>query len=128
MATDERAVVERFVRALAARDGAAAAALYAPDARFEAHVPGWDPTVVGPTEIAELLDGFFLAREGFQVTRSDILTDGPAAALTFDLAWDADTPDAICRCFQSHTFAIEAGQIRAQRMYCAGIRTLRADA
>src|SRR5690349_1894605 len=59
MATTERAVIERFVAALAARDRAAATALYAPDALFEAHVPGWDPIVEGPAEIGELLDDFF---------------------------------------------------------------------
>jgi limonene-1,2-epoxide hydrolase len=125
MDTTGRAVAERFIQALAQRDGAAATTLYAPDARFEAHVPGWDPIVEGPEAIGDLLHGFFLARDGFRVARSEILADGPAAALTCDLEWRAADDGAPCRCFQSHTFQIAAGRIRLQRMYCAGVRVLR---
>ena len=115
-------VTERFVAALAARDRAAATRLYAPEARFEAHVPGWDPTVVGPVVIGELLQDFFIGRDDFRVTRSEILTEGASAALNFDLTWRTPDDDASCLCFQSHTFAIEAGKIRLHRMYCAGVR------
>lgn len=122
MEMTERAVVERFMAALAARDGAAALALYSPDARFEAHVPGWDPVVEGPEAIGDLLQGFFLDRDGFRVTRSEVVADGRAAALNFDLAWRAADDGTPCRCFQSHAFTIAGGRIRHQRMYCAGVR------
>lgn len=125
MATTERAVVEQFVAALAARDRWAAMALYTPDALFEAHVPGWDPVVEGPDEIGELLDGFFIERDDFRVSRSEIVADGPMAALNFDLQWRAAEDGAPCLCFQSHAFAVEAGQIRLHRMYCAGVRVFR---
>ena len=125
MATAEHDVVERFVAALAARDGAAATALYAPEARFEVHVPDWDPVVEGPAEIGELLQGFFIGRDGFRVARSEILAEGPAAALNFDLEWRAADDGAPCLCFQSHAFTIAAGQIQQHRMYCAGVRVFR---
>ena len=120
--TEAQAVAEQFVAALVARDRPAATGLYAPEARFEAHVPGWDPTAVGPGVIGELLQDFFIGRDDFRVIRSEILTDGAAAALNFDLTWRTPDDDASCLCFQSHTFAIEAGKIRLQRMYCAGVR------
>ena len=119
---EAQVVTEQFVAALAARDRAAATSLYAPEARFEAHVPGWDPTVEGPAVIGELLQDFFIGRDDFRVTRSEIITEGASAALNFDLAWRTAEHDASCRCFQSHTFAIEAGKIRLHRMYCAGVR------
>jgi ketosteroid isomerase-like protein len=125
MATTERAVVERFVAALARRDRAAATALYAPDAVFEAHVPGGDPVVEGHAEIGELLEDFFIGRDGFRVERSEIVAEGQTAALNFDLRWRADGDGAPCLCFQSHAFAVADGQIRLHRMYCAGVRVFR---
>jgi hypothetical protein len=125
MATMERAVVERFVAALAARDRGAATTLYTPDAQFEAHVPGWDPVVEGPAEIGDLLQDFFIGRDGFRVIRSEIVAEGPMAALNCDLQWRAAEDGAPCLCFQSHAFAVEAGQIRLHRMYCAGVRVFR---
>jgi ketosteroid isomerase-like protein len=125
MATTERTVVERFVAALAARDRAAAMTLYAPEAHFEAHVPDWDPIAEGPAAIGELLQGFFIGRDGFRVARSEILAEGPAAALNFDLEWCAADDGAPCLCFQSHAFTIAAGQIQRHRMYCAGVRVFR---
>src|SRR5688572_22247074 len=125
MATTERAVVERFVAALASRDRAAATALYASDAQFEVHVPGWDPVVEGPGEIGDLLDDFFIGRDGFKVNRSEILAEGQTAALNFDLQWRAAEDGAPCLCFQSHAFALADGQIHLHRMYCAGVRVFR---
>src|SRR3954454_12986818 len=125
MAATGRDVVEQFVAALAARDRAAATALYATEACFEVHVPDWDPVVEGPAEIGELLEGFFIGRDGFRVARSEILAEGPAAALNFDLEWRASGDGAPCLCFQSHAFAIAAGQIQLHRMYCAGVRVFR---
>jgi ketosteroid isomerase-like protein len=125
MATTERAVVERFVAALAARDREAAIALYTPDALFEAHVPGWDPVVEGPGEIGELLEDFFIGRDDFRVNRSEIVADGPMAALNFDLQWRAAEDGAPCLCFQSHAFALADGRIQLHRMYCAGVRVFR---
>ena len=125
MATTHRAVIERFVAALVARDRAAATALYAPDAQFEAHVPGWDPVVEGPGEIGILLDDFFIGRDDFRVSRSEILAEGQMAALNFDLEWRAAEDGAPCFCFQSHAFALADGQIRLHRMYCAGVRVFR---
>jgi ketosteroid isomerase-like protein len=119
---EAQVVTDEFVAALAARDRAAVMRLYAPEARFEAHVPGGDPAVVGPGEIGELLQGFFIGRDDFRVIRSEVLAEGGAAALNFDLTWRTPDDDASCLCFQSHTFAIEAGKIRLQRMYCAGVR------
>jgi hypothetical protein len=125
MAAAERAVVERFVAALAARDRAAATALYASDAQFEVHVPGWDPVVEGRGEIGDLLDDFFIGRDDFKVNRSEILAEGQAAALNFDLQWRAAEDSAPCLSFQSHAFALADGQIRLHRMYCAGVRVFR---
>ena len=125
MATTERAVVERFVAALVVRDRAAATALYAPDAQFEAHVPGWDPVVEGPSEIGDLLDDFFIGRDGFRVDRSEILAEGQLASLNFDLQWRSAEDGAPCLSFQSHAFALRDGQIRLHRMYCAGVRVFR---
>ncbi len=125
MVTSERTVVERFVAALAARDREAATALYAPDALFEAHVPGWDPIVEGPMEIGELLEDFFIGRDGFRVGRSEIVADGPMAALNFDLEWRAAGDGAPCLCFQGHAFALADGRIRLHRMYCPGVRVFR---
>lgn len=120
-----QAVVEQFVAALAARDHAAATTLYAPEARFEVHVPDWDPIVEGPEAIGELLQGFFTRRDDFRIARSEILAEGSAAALNFDLEWRAADDGAPCLCFQSHAFTIIAGQIRLHRMYCAGVRVFR---
>ena len=122
MMAEAQVVTDQFVAALAARDRAAVTRLYTPEARFEAHVPGWDPAVVGPGEIGELLQDFFIGRDDFRVIRSEVLTAGGAAALNFDLTWRTPDDDASCLCFQSHTFAIEAGKIRLHRMYCAGVR------
>jgi limonene-1,2-epoxide hydrolase len=128
MATSERAVVERFVAALAARDREAATALYAPGAQFEVHVPGWDTVVEDPAEIGDLLDHFFIGRAGFRVDRSEIVAEGALAALNFDLQWRAGEEGAPCRSFQSHAFALADGQIRVHRMYCAGVRVFRDEA
>jgi len=122
------AVVERFVRALAGRDLGATLALYAPDALFEVHVPGWDALVEEPAEIGELLQDFFIGREGFRVSQHQILGEGRTAAQRVNLEWRDAEDGAPCVCFQSHFFETEEGAVHLHRMYCAGVRVQRPEA
>jgi hypothetical protein len=128
MDTSSSMVVEQFVRALAARDLAATKALYAPDALFEVHVPGWDALVDDPAEIGDLLQDFFVGRDAFRVSQYEILGADQTAAVRLNLEWRDAHDGAPCVCFQSHFFETEAGAIHLHRMYCAGVRVQRQEA
>ncbi|GEM_PF-6694700 len=121
-------VPERFVAALKERDLRAAMALYVPDARFEAHVPGWDVLVDQPAEIGALLDDFLIGRDAFRVLRYQIVREGETAALRCDLQWRDAEDGAPCRCYQSHFFDLAGEQICFHTMYCAGVRVQRPEA
>jgi len=121
-------VAERFVAAIAARDLGAAMALYAPEATFEAHVPGWDVSVDEPADVSGLLDDFLIGRDGFRVLRYRVIGEEGAAALRCDLQWHDEEDGAPCLCYQSHFFEVAGDRIRYHHMYCAGVRVQRPEA
>lgn len=120
-------VVERFVAALTARDLGAAMALYTPDARFEAHVPGWDVVVDEPSDVSNLLEDFLIGRDGFRMLHYRVIGEEGAAALRCDLQWRDAEDGAPCLCFQSHFFELAGERIRYHHMYCAGVRVQRTE-
>jgi hypothetical protein len=127
MPTTGDLVMEQFVAAIAARDLQATMALYTPDARFEAHVPGWDVTVDEPRDVSALLDDFLIGRDGFRVQRYRVIGEEDSAALRCDLEWRDADDGAPCQCFQAHFFELEGRSIRFHHMYCAGVRVRRPE-
>jgi ketosteroid isomerase-like protein len=127
METTTSSVIEDFVDALAARDLAAAVNLYARDAVFETHVPGWDGVTDDRAEIGEWLDDFFISRDGFRVVDRQIIRQGEVAALRIVMRWRDTDGGHPCLCFQSHFFDLDGERIRFHRMYCAGMRVTEVD-
>jgi ketosteroid isomerase-like protein len=122
METTASRVIDGFVAALAARDLGAAVDLYAPEAVFEPHVPGWDGATTDRAEIGAWLDDFFVSRDGFRVEEQQIIRQGDVAALRIVMTWREAETGAPCLCFQSHFFDLDGEHIRVHRMYCAGVR------
>lgn len=121
--TRPRDVIERYVELTAAQDLSGIVALYAPDARWDVHVPGWDTTADRPAAIEELqYDLFVHNRDAFAVDDYQLLADGDAVALRWDLSWRDRQDGARCLCFQSHFFRVRDGRIHRHQMYCAGVR------
>jgi ketosteroid isomerase-like protein len=86
--TEPRAVIERFVDRIAAQDLDGVVALYGPDALWEVHVPGWDGVANHPAALYELHHGYFVQnRDAFSVDGYQLLADGDAIALRWDLSW-----------------------------------------
>ena len=116
-----REVVERFVRAMEHQDLAAVVALYAPDAAWEVHVPGWDAAVTDRAELRELHEGFF-GRDEFRVEGCQLVEEGTTMALRWGLTWRDREDGAPCLSFQSHFCEVAGDRIRRHRMYCTGVR------
>lgn len=115
------AVAEQFVHLMRTQDLAGVVALYAPDAVWEIHVPGWDDRLA---EWRELLDQHqeFFGRDQFRIDRYELIAAGERVALTWDLGWRDRGSGLPAASFQSHTFLVRDGFIRFHRMYCAGVR------
>jgi ketosteroid isomerase-like protein len=127
--TTPREVIECFVRLMAAGDIEAIVALYAPNACWDAHVPGWDTTAGQPAEFRRLHEDFFVAgRDDFSVDGYQIVAEGDSVALRWDLSWRDRDDGAHCVSFQSHFFTLHAGRIGRHEMYCAGVRAYLAEA
>ena len=65
-------VAQRFLAAVASRDGAALRSCFAPDASFRALTPAALRTMTGPGEAAERYDAWFGNLEGFEVLDADV--------------------------------------------------------
>jgi ketosteroid isomerase-like protein len=120
--SDGRVTIERFVEALAARDLAAALALYEPEAVWEVHVPGGDGYQQGIEEIADLLDPWFTGRDGFEVARYRVVDQSDTVALQWELHWRDKEDGAPCISHQSHFFEVQDGRIHRHWLYCSGVR------
>jgi ketosteroid isomerase-like protein len=121
--TQPRDVVARFVELIAAQDLDGLVSLYAPNALWEVHVPGWDGSASCPADLIDLHHGFFVQnRDAFAVDGYQILADGDSVALRWTLSWRDRQDGAHCVSFQSHFFDIANGQIHRHHMYCAGVR------
>lgn len=123
---DARATIERLVEALAAQDLDATLDLYAPDARWEFHVPGWDDERQGREAIAAQLIPWFILRDGYEIAGYQLIQEGPVVALRWEQHWRDAGDGAPCTCHQSHFFDVEEGRIRRHWMYCSGV-TAHAD-
>jgi len=121
-ASDERAIVERFVHALAARDQQAALGLYEPDAEWEVHVPGGDGLQRGVGQIGELLRPWFTGRDGFDIAEYQLVGQGTMVALRWELHWRDELEGAPCISHQSHFFDVRGGRIHRHWLYCSGVR------
>ena len=116
-----RATIERLIETLAAQDLDATLALFAPDALWEAHVPGWDTQMRGREEIAERLIPWFIARDDYEIAGYQLAGEGETVALRWEQHWRDAHDGAPCICHQSHFFTVHDGQITRQWMYCAGV-------
>jgi limonene-1,2-epoxide hydrolase len=116
--------VEKFVDALRHRDLQAATQLYEPNAVWEVHVPGGDGEQVGHEQIADLMDPWFTARDGFEIAGYRVISDGGLAALRWELHWRDEHHGAPCISHQSHFFEIAEDRIRRHWMYCSGVHVL----
>ena len=119
--TPEVETVERFVDALRHRDLQAAVELYEPDAKWEVHVPGGDGEQVGTDQIADLMDPWFTARDGFEIAGYRLVSEGDLVALRWELHWRDDEGGAPCLSHQSHFFEVANDRIRRHWMYCSGV-------
>src|SRR5215208_1398429 len=126
---DSRGVVERFVELIAAQDLDGLVALYAPDALWEVHVPGWDGVASRSEEARDFHHGFFVQNwDVFTVDDYRLIADGDAVALRWTLSW-RDRQDGAHRVsFQSHVFEVVNGLIHRHHMYYAGGRALDEEA
>jgi hypothetical protein len=120
-AQNPTAVASDFVNLMAKQDLAGVMALYAPDARWEVHVPGWDDLMTDPIEMLDLHQEFF-GRDRFHVDRYELIAAGDSVSLNWDLSWRDRASGLPAVSFQSHTFHIADSGIRLHRMYCAGVR------
>src|SRR5436309_2267708 len=125
-ASSERATVERFVRALAARDQEGALALYEPQAEWEVHVPGGDGVQQGVGEIGELLRPWFTGRDGFEVAQYQLVDQDGTVALRWELHWRDELDGAPCVSHQSHFFDVRQTRIHRHWLYCSGVRVYQA--
>ena len=114
--------VERFIRALGARDLKATLATYASDAVWDVHVPGGDGYQQGPDEIADLLIPFYISREGFEVAQYRMVDREGTVALQCELHWRDKKDGAPCVSHQSHFFEVQDGRIQRHWLYCSGVR------
>jgi ketosteroid isomerase-like protein len=119
--SEARATIERLIEALAAQNLDAALALFAPDAIWEAHVPGWDTVMQGRDEIAERLIPWFITRDGYEIVGYQVAGEADTVALRWEQHWRDAHDGAPCVCHQSHFFTVRAGHITRQWMYCAGV-------
>jgi ketosteroid isomerase-like protein len=118
-----RDLIGRYVELIAAQDLDGVVGLYAPDAHWEVHVPGWDTTADHSAAIEDFQYRFFVHnRDAFAVDGHQLVADGDAVALRWDLSWRDRQGGAHCVSFQSHFFQIRNGLIHRHQMYCAGVR------
>lgn len=115
------AVADAFVRLMANQDLSGVVALYAPDAVWEIHVPGWDDRLTDHRDLLAQHREFF-GRDEFRIDRHELIANGEQVALTWDLGWRDRRSGLPAASFQSHTFLMHDGLIRLHRMYCAGVR------
>ncbi len=120
-ASSEKDAVARFVRLMVDQDLDGVVALYGPGSTWEVHVPGWDTVLSDPAEMLPLHRDFF-GRDHFSVDEHQILGDGGAVALRWNLSWIDRDDGAACTSFQSHFFEIRGSSIHRHRMYCSGVR------
>jgi ketosteroid isomerase-like protein len=125
MATQQRSIanstVHQLIEALQEQDLDAALALYASDAEWEIHVPGWDTDRVGQEEIAERLVPWFMQRDNYEVVGYSLIEQGNTVALRWEQHWTDGEDGAPCTCHQSHFFEVNHGLVRRHWMYCAGV-------
>jgi ketosteroid isomerase-like protein len=114
--------VERFIKALGARDLKGTLATYAPDAVWEVHVPGGDGLQRGVDEIGLLLAPYYIDRDGFDVAEYRILDRADTVALRCELHWLDARDGAPCVSHQSHFFEVRGGRIQRHWLYCSGVR------
>jgi len=113
--------VKQFVRLMEQQDLAGVVALYAPDALWEVHVPGWDDLLDDPRDMFALHQDFF-GRDQFRIDRHQLIGSGDSVALNWDLGWRDRAHGLPAASFQSHVFDVHGGRIHRHRMYCAGVR------
>jgi ketosteroid isomerase-like protein len=113
--------VELLIEALKAQDLATVLDLYAADADWEIHVPGWDTRRSGREDLAERLIPWFIERVGYEIAGYAVLEQGNTVALRWEQHWFDQHDGAPCTCHQSHFFEVEDGLIRRQWMYCSGV-------
>ena len=106
-----RATSERLIEALAAQDRDATLALFAPDAVWEAQVPGWDLVMQGRDELIERLLPWFITRAGYEIVGYQLAGEGDTVALRWEQHWRDSHDGAPCVCHQSHFFTVHDGQI-----------------
>jgi ketosteroid isomerase-like protein len=118
-----RDVIDRFVDLVAAQDLDGIVALYAPGARWDVHVPGWDGVAKSPVEYRDFHYVYFVEhRDAFSVDGYQLAVEGDTAALRWDLSWTDRRDGARCVSFQCHFFEVHSGLIFRHHMYCAGVR------
>jgi hypothetical protein len=114
---EEKIVTERLARCLESGDFAPFARAYAPDALFDAHVPGWRFQLEGPEAITGQLRSWWPVQgrlAAWEVTTSE---DG-YVVVQFERWWRESDDDVNCR--QLHRLRVEAGQVVSDVVYCAG--------
>ena len=125
MATQPQSIaastVHQLIEALQGQDLEAALALYAPDAEWEIHVPGWDTDRTGREEIAERLIPWFMQREAYEIAGYALMEQGNRVALRWEQHWNDSEDGAPCTCHQGHFFEVADGLIQRHWMCCAGV-------
>jgi hypothetical protein len=112
---EETMVTETLACCLESGDFAPLVGAYAPDALFDAHVPGWRFQLEGPEAITEQLRRWWPVPG--RLAAWEVTTSEDGFVVQFERWW-RETDDVNCR--QLHRLRLEAGQVVEHVVYCAG--------
>lgn len=111
-------VADTFVAALARRDFAGLAALFAPDASFRALTPGGLATGNGPAFVEERFGTWFGGDDRFAVEATTVATAGEKLHVSWRISMTR--PDGTSRQAEQRAFVRVSDRIDALDLVCTG--------